>query len=430
MGKMMLPSCPDIEKGVISTFMMSNKKWIAYAYMVNPEYFYSSLHKNIVSFMLSANCTDAKIIVEKFPKNKGEILEIQTEHFSGTNVVAELEVLRDRYERRKIITSSSEATESAYSNYDKSSSEIVEKAIAGISSTISYSSKPESMSEILPRYFSNLSSPDGGGKIKTGLTDVDKMISGFAPGEMIILAARPSMGKTLLALQIARECSIKNSIPVLIFSIETSKDIICGRIITSEAGVSMDSVEAKNKQSLVAIGQHATAVSDAPIFIDDTAAISVSQIENKSESYVKNEGVKLIIIDHVGLVKNHTKANNRHEYLSEISKSIKALGKRLNVPTLTLCQLSREVEKRKPPIPILSDLRESGSFEEDADKVILLYREEYYNRKTDKKNICATIIAKNKNGRTGYREVTADMSTMNFKNKAEPESSEAWQNEY
>jgi replicative DNA helicase len=152
-----------------------------------------------------------------------------------------------------------------------------------------------------------------------------------------------------------------------------------------------------------------------PIYIDGTPAITIGHFESVCENYIKNHGVNFILLDHIGLMKNKN-GRSRHEELSELSKGIKATLARFNVPGIILCQLSRKVEERKPPVPMLSDLRESGSLEEDADKVLFIYRDEYYNRNSEKKGIAEIIIAKNKNGRTGYCEVYFDKQTMNFKN--------------
>jgi replicative DNA helicase len=269
----------------------------------------------------------------------------------------------------------------------------------------------------------NLQKEITGNGMKTGLIDIDNITGIFQPAEYIILAGRPSMGKTAFCLCTARHLA-ENNYPVLIFSIETTKEVMCGRIVFGATECSYDKILRGNQ---LEISRHTAStelwkMSEAPIYIDDTPGATIGHIEAIAENYVKNHGVKIIMIDHVGLIKG-SQERSRHEELSNISKGIKTTLKKLNVPGIILCQLSRKVEERHPPIPMLSDLRESGSLEDDADKVIFIYREEYYKRYTKeeiengktKKGIAEIILAKNKNGRTGYNEVAFDLETMNFR---------------
>jgi replicative DNA helicase len=411
-----LPSCPEIERSIIASFLSSRSLWVKFGVDIFPNYFYSTANQKIFAFMQESNCNDLRVIAEKYPDLKEEICGIKSEYSPGTSIYPQIEILRDRFERRNLIETSQRAQEAAFSDFDTPAQDITNSAIAGLSNAIVSNSKPEHIQEIIPRVIADMQNTiNGGYGMKTGLADLDELMGGFLDSEMVILAGRPSMGKTTLALQIARYNAIFKDIPSLIFSIETSKNVMAGRILSSEANSCYDNALRGNKAELTKIGAAVDRVKAAGIYIDDTAAIPISQIESKTENYVKNHGIKLVIIDHVGLIKNNIHGRSRHEELSIISKAIKAIGKRFNIPTITLCQLSREVERRKPPIPMLSDLRESGSFEEDADKVLFLYREEYYNRKSDKKGIAEIIVAKNKNGKTGHREVVADLNTMNFR---------------
>ncbi len=426
-----LPSCPEIEKSILAEFMASKTAWSKYGYLVMPEFFYTTLHRKMFEFMMETNITDMRLIAEKFPEQTCDVVSICESYFTASQLEPQIALLKDRYERRKVIEAAYKAMESAR-DFDVPAAEVVETALLGMASTVAYDSRPEHVRDITPRLLEDLSRGDGGAGLKSGLVDFDEVTGGLCPGEMVILAARPSMGKTTMALQIARHNSIEKKIPILIFSIETSKEVMAGRMLSSEANTSLDQAMRGNKEPIRRMYEHAGQLVDSEIYIDDTAAITMPQLESKTDSYVKNHGVKLVIVDHVGLVKAiGTKGRSRHEDLSEISKALKAVGKRHNIPMLLICQLSREVEKRKPPIPILSDLRESGSWEEDADKVVFLYREEYYNRKTDRKGICDVIIAKNKNGRTGHREVLAELNTMNFRNLVKDEqTARGWQDEY
>lgn len=423
------PSCPDIEKSLLATFFQSRVLWMKHSGLILPEYFYHSDHKKIFEFMASSNITDSRIVLEKHPDTKASIVGILNDYSPQTNVESQIEVLKDRFERRRLIETSYKALQSSFGDFDTPISSIVESSILGLSSSFISNSKVEHIRDILPRVQRELNVELSGDIwLKTGVSDVDAMIGGFLTGEMIIIAGRPSMGKTSFALQIARHIAIEKCIPVLIFSLETTKSVISGRIISSESKACYDYALRGYKDALAKIDKEIPRVSLSDIYIDDTSAITISQIEQKSENYVKNNDVRMIFIDHIGLIKG-IGGRSRHEELSVISKSIKALGKKLNVVIVPLCQLSREVDKRSPPIPMLSDLRESGSLEEDADKVLFLYREEYYNRKSPKKGVCEIIAAKNKNGKTGHKDIFCDLSTFNFYNlsKEEEEPTGSWQ---
>lgn len=423
------PACPDIEKSILATFFQSKTQWSKYSGLILPEYFYVSDHKKIFEFMITSNITDSRIVLEKHPDTQTAILEILGGYSPQTNVESQIEILKDRFERRRIIQTSHNALQGAFCDYDTPISSLVESSILGLSASFVSSSKVEHIRDILPRVLIELNASLETGDVwyKTGISDIDDLIGGFLLGEMIIMAGRPSMGKTSFALQVVRHIAINKKIPVLFFSLETTKSGISGRIISSESHACYDYALRGYKEALTKINNEAPRVSLSDIYIDDTCAITMSQIEMKSENYVKNNNVKMIFIDHIGLIKG-VGGRSRHEELSVISKSIKALGKKLNVVIIPLCQLSREVDKRSPPIPMLSDLRESGSLEEDADKVLFLYREEYYNRKSTKKGVCEIIAAKNKNGKTGHKDIYCDLSTFNFCNLAkEEEQTACWQ---
>ena len=412
------PQCVAIEMSILASFFGSDKSFLKYSIMIKPEYFYITMHRRIFETMLKLNTTDITIIIEALPEYEAHKIAGIFENIGG-NVYLENEiaVLKDRYERREIINASSEAIENAYTDFESNPLEIIQNTTAKITGCTDHYNPPENISLILPKVFDKIAAAQQGNNgLKTGISDIDKIIGGFVEDEFIIIAGRPGMGKTAFCLQVARYNALINKIPVLIFSIETGKTTLSARILFSEARVSYEAVMNNYLPQEAMPGIHVTAdaVSESEIYIDDTAGISINHIEAVTESYVKNHGIKLVIIDHIGLVHNPNHGRSRHEELSEISKRIKACGKRNKVPVIAVCQLSRSVESRKPPIPMLSDLRESGSLEEDTDKVMFLYRDEYYNRQSDKRNIAEIILSKNKNGRTGHKEVRIDLPTMTF----------------
>jgi len=407
------PQCVGIEKGILAAFFTDQKLFSGNAIKIKPEYFYLTWHRQVFEKMLDLNVTDFRIICESIPGKEVELAEILEAYAGNINMEFEIAILRDRYERRSIIAASTEAIEKSFTDYDTPPLEILQNTIAKISGCQDYFNPPESVAEILPRVFDKIKkSQQGSGGLKTGISDLDAKLGGFENDEYIIIAGRPSMGKTALALQIARYNAITCHIPVLIFSIETGKTTLTARMLFSWAKISYD----EGMSGLIDDISGCYPLQESNIYIDDTAAITINHLEAVSDTYIKNNHIGLVIIDHIGLI-NIERGRSRNEELSEISRRIKACYKKNKVPVIAVCQLSRDVEHRKPPIPMLSDLRDSGSLEQDADKVIFIYRDEYYTRTaSDKKGVAEIILAKNKNGKTGLIEIHCDLKTMSFDN--------------
>ena len=239
--------------------------------------------------------------------------------------------------------------------------------------------------------------------LPTGYPDFDRMTAGLQPSDLIILAARPSMGKTTFALNLGSYAAVELKIPAIIFSLEMSKEQLALKLLCSEAGVDNQRIRTGTLRDddwpklSHALGR----LSDAMLFIDDTPGISALEIRAKTRRIKAEYGLGLIIIDYLQLMQSRSRSENRQQEVSEISRSLKALARELDVPLIALSQLSRAVEQRADKKPGLADLRESGSLEQDADIVGFLYREDYYNPETDRKNITELIIAKQRNGPVG-----------------------------
>lgn len=256
--------------------------------------------------------------------------------------------------------------------------------------------------------------------VPTGFTDLDKMLGGLQRSDLIILAARPSMGKTGLALDIARNVAVHAKIPTAIVSLEMSKDQLGDRLLCAEAGVDlwkMRTGKLNNDEDFANIGRAMGELAEAPLFIDDSASASVMEIRTKARRLQLEHGVGLIVIDYLQLMEGRGRnSDNRVQEIAEISRGLKSIARELNIPILALSQLSRAVELSSPPVPKLSHLRESGSIEQDADVVMFIYREEYYKRDTERKHIADVIIAKHRNGPTGQIEMYFDIEKASFKN--------------
>lgn len=245
--------------------------------------------------------------------------------------------------------------------------------------------------------------------VPSGFKDLDRMTAGFQPSDLIIVAGRPSMGKTAFCLNIAQYAAIENKVPVAIFSLEMSKEQLVIRMLCSEALVEGSRLRTGflNESDWPKLTIAAGNLSEAPIFIDDTAALSVLELRAKARRLKSDHGLGLVLVDYLQLMKGRTKAESRQQEISEISRSLKALAKELNVPVIAVSQLSRKTEERTGNRPQLSDLRESGAIEQDADLILFIYRDEVYNRSEDNPNRgkAEIIIGKQRNGPIGKVEL-------------------------
>jgi replicative DNA helicase len=258
--------------------------------------------------------------------------------------------------------------------------------------------------------------------IPTGYRALDEKTSGFQPGDLVVIAGRPSMGKTALALNIARNASLETGKPTAIFSLEMSREQLSLRMLSAEARVDSSWMRGGflSQTDLSRISRAAGALYDIPIYIDDSPGISPIEIRAKVRRMKMEKGLGLIIIDYLQLMKGRAAAERRDLEISEISRSLKALAKEINVPVVALSQLNRKVEERTNKRPVLSDLRESGAIEQDADVILFIYRDEVYNKAEDNPNegIAELILAKQRNGPTGTVKLAFLKQYTRFENLA------------
>ncbi|MBN2908148.1 replicative DNA helicase [Polycladomyces sp. WAk] len=242
--------------------------------------------------------------------------------------------------------------------------------------------------------------------IPTGFTDLDRMTSGLQPSDLIIIAARPSMGKTAFALNLAQNVAIRSKLPVAIFNLEMSAPQLVMRMLAAEGNIDAQAFRTGNltEEDWEKLTMAISTLSEAPIFIDDTPGVTVFDIRSKLRRLQAEHGLGLVLIDYLQLISGRG-GESRQQEISEISRSLKLMARELNVPVIALSQLSRAVEQRQDKRPMLSDLRESGSIEQDADVVAFLYRDDYYNEDSEKKNILEVIIGKQRNGPVGKVEL-------------------------
>lgn len=256
--------------------------------------------------------------------------------------------------------------------------------------------------------------------IPTGFKDMDDMLAGLQRSDLFILAARPAMGKTALMLNFAHNVAVQAKEPVLIFSLEMSKEQLVDRLLSMESGVDAWALRTGNltDSDFEKLAQAMGTLSEAPIYIDDTPGITVSDMRTKARREAHKNQLGLILIDYLQLMSGGSKfggSDNRVQEISEISRGLKGVARELNVPLMAASQLSRSVENRSPQIPQLSDLRESGSIEQDADVVAFIYREDYYNPETDRKGITDLLIKKHRHGPVGGVELYFDKEKQRFR---------------
>lgn len=334
------------------------------------------------------------------------------------------DIVAEKAMRRKLIKASEDITRLSYDDNAASVQEILEKAEARLFGVSQRTLKQDliSIEQILAEGFDRLDElhKNKGALrgIRTGWKDLDKKTSGLQRSDLIVLAARPAMGKTTLVGNLVQNVANFEKQAVLFFSLEMSKDQLVDRMLAAESGVDAWRIRTGdlNDEDFEKLGHAMGSLSEAPIFIDDTPGISVLEMRTKARREANKHPLGLIVVDYLQLMSGTGKSNdfNRVQEISEISRGLKLIARELNVPVVALSQLSRTVEQRPDKQPQLSDLRESGSIEQDADIVMFIYREDYYNPETDRQHITDLIIAKHRNGPTGRIELYFSPEKLKF----------------
>ncbi|MBP7837669.1 replicative DNA helicase [Candidatus Saccharibacteria bacterium] len=324
------------------------------------------------------------------------------------------DIVAEKSMRRKLIKASEDIVKLSFHQNEGTVAEILEEAEKRIFAVSQRTTKQDlvSIEQILAEGFDRLDElHKNKGKlrgIKTGWKDLDNKTAGLQRSDLFILAARPAMGKTTFVLNLAQNVAVQEKQAVLFFSLEMSKDQLVDRMLSAQSGVDAWNIRTGNlsDDDFERLGASMGELSEAPIYIDDTPGITVMEMRTKARREAQKHPLGLIIIDYLQLMSGSRAGGefNRVQEVSEISRGLKLIAREMNVPVIALSQLSRSVESRSPQIPQLSDLRESGSIEQDADLVAFLYREDYYNPETDRQHIADLIIAKHRNGPTGRIE--------------------------
>lgn len=430
------PHSLEAEQSVLGAMIIDKEAIYTAVEWLRPEDFYKEANKEIFEAILSLfnrnEPVDIITLSEELKKrgtleNVGGVSYL-TDLSGGvattSNVKYYCEIVKEKSTLRRLIKTCDEIITKSYENSQDVNS-IIEEAEKGIFD-ITQGRNKESfypINKVLLDSFSKIEELAANQGELTGLTtgfiDIDNKLSGLQKSDLILLAARPSMGKTALGINIATNAAIKAGASVAIFSLEMSKEQLVNRMLSSVAHVDLQKIISGrlNEDEWLRIIDAMAPLSKAKVFIDDTPGISLMEMKAKCRKLKMEKGLDLVLIDYLQLMQLDSKYENRQQEISAISRGLKGLAKEMDCPVLALSQLSRAPELRADHRPILSDLRESGAIEQDADVVMFLYRDEYYHEDTDKKNIGEVIIAKHRNGPTGTVELVWKKEFTKFLNK-------------
>ena len=415
----MPPQNIEAEKAVLGAMLIKKDAIIEVQEILRPEDFYREAHK--VAYEAMLKLTDNEEAVDIVTLTEELRKEEQLERVGGVRFVTDIantvptaanisyhaKIVKEKAELRRLIDAATAIAAAAYEDTDEVANimDDAEKRILAVAAGQSTDGF-EPMKTILLRTFDRINDLyDSKGNItgiSTGFKDLDNLTSGLQPSDLVLVAARPSMGKTAFTLNMASYIGLHNLGTVAFFSLEMSKEQLMQRMLCSEGGIDAQRLRTGQleDEEWTRLVETANRLNNAPIFIDETAGITVMEMRSKARRLKAEHGLSVIFIDYLQLMQGRPSKNsdNRQQEISEISRSLKALARELNVPVIALSQLSRSVESRQVKRPMLSDLRESGSLEQDADIVMFLYREDYYDKDTEAKNITEVIIAKHRNG--------------------------------
>ncbi len=416
------PHNNDAEKSVIGAMLMDRDVISDVADLLSREDFYNAqygiLFENMVELYNEGRPVDLVTLSDRLKmKDVPEdicspsfIAEIMAEVVTSANAKNHAQIVQDKAVLRRLITLSEGITNDCFSDSDKVENilEDAEGKIFRLVQNRNGSSDFTPVSQIVVNVIGEIEeAARNKGKVtglSTGFTDLDNMLTGLHGGELLLVAARPAMGKTAFVLNIAHDLAVVHKKPCAIFSLEMSKEQLISRMIAIDAMVDSKSMKLGNMpdEDWDKVIESVDDIARAPLFIDDNSAITVSELRSKCRKLKQTQNIELIIIDYLQLMSSNRPVESRQQFISDVSRALKNIARELNIPVIALSQLSRAVDGRTDHKPVLSDLRESGAIEQDADVVMFIYRDEYYNPETTTKPQTAEIIiAKQRNGETG-----------------------------
>lgn len=432
------PHSIEAEQSMLGGLMLDKAAWDKVADIVVAEDLYRNDHRLIFQAIArlaeGGNPCDAVTVSEDLDKH-GQLDAAGGLEYLGTlanetpgsaNVIAYGKIIRERSILRSLISAGNEIAGSCFAADGRGATELVDEAERRVFDIAERGARGRKgflpLKEILPRAVDRIDVlHQSGGDItgiSTGYKEFDKLTAGLQKGDLIIIAGRPSMGKTTLAVNIAENAAIGSKVPTAIFSMEMPAEQLAFRMISSLGRVDQSHLRTGRfpDEDWSRINTAVQLMADAPIFIDDTAALSPTEIRARARRLKREHGLGLVVLDYLQLMHVPGSKENRATEISEISRSLKALAKELEVPVIALSQLNRSVEQRQDKKPVMSDLRESGAIEQDADLIIFIYRDEVYNPETPRKGIADINVAKQRNGPVGDFPLTFIGKYTKFEN--------------
>lgn len=419
--KRILPHSVEAERAVVGSMLMDTDAIITAGEMITGDDFYQKQYGILFDTIVEMNNRNVPVdlvTLQEALKTKDLPEELSSVEFLGelldsvptsVNVRHYAQVVADKSALRRMIRANEEIANMCYLDKEpvETIMETTEKRIFDLlqkKSTDDFVPIQEVVLSVINKIEMAAKHKGTVTGISTGFYDLDYKTSGLQPSDLILVAARPSMGKTAFVLNLAQYICVRNKVPTAIFSLEMSKDQLINRVLSMESKVDSQAMRTGNlnQADWEKLIESAGIISEAPLIIDDTPGISIGELRSKCRKYKLENDLQLVIIDYLQLMTGGGRGSeSRQQEISDISRSLKALARELNAPVIALSQLSRACETRPDHRPMLSDLRESGAIEQDADVVMFIYRDDYYNKDTDNPNVAEVIIAKQRNGPIG-----------------------------
>ncbi|VVC76572.1 Replicative DNA helicase [Aquicella siphonis] len=422
------PHSIEAEQSVLGGLMLDNRAWDQVVERLREEDFYRNEHRLIFRVMSRLQeqgkpidvltVSDALREMHELEQVGGEVylFELANNTPSAANISAYADIVRERSVLRQMIAAAGDIADSAFNSQGRSIVELLDAAeqrVFSISEQGSRGDGPVNVKDFLAKTMDKIDTLFHAGTsitgVPTGYHDLDEMTSGLQPSDLVIIAGRPSMGKTMLGMNIAEHVAIKSRFPVLIFSMEMPGEAIVMRLLSSLCRIDQLRIRTGKlaDEDWPRISATVSMLSDTPLFIDDTPGLSPAEMRARARRLAKEHGqLGMILVDYLQLMQVPGYSENRTAEISEISRSLKGLAKELKVPVVALSQLNRGLEQRSDKRPVMSDLRESGAIEQDADVIAFIYRDEVYNENSPDKGTAEIIIAKQRNGPIGKVRLT------------------------
>ncbi|MBU6476512.1 MAG: replicative DNA helicase [Xanthomonadaceae bacterium] len=414
------PHSIEAEQSVLGGLMLVGEAWDQVADRITEEDFYRREHRLIFraigELAMGGKPCDAVTLGEWFERH-GEtaniggvayLAELANNTPSAANIAAYADIVRDKAVLRKLIEAGTQIAGDGFNPEGRNTPEILEAAeqrvfkiaeagARGRKQVIPVRQSVKEAVELLAQRYANRGQLNG---LTTGFKDLDDLTSGLQRQDLVIVAGRPSMGKTAFALNIAEAVAMRAKQPVLVFSMEMSASQLAFRLISSMGRINQKDLRSGElaEEEWPRVSQAASLLSESKIFIDDTPALSPGELRSRARRMMREHGLGLVILDYLQLMQVPGNKENRATEISEISRNLKAMAKELDVPVIALSQLNRALEQRNDKRPVMSDLRESGAIEQDADLILFIYRDEVYNKESNHKGIAEIIIGKQRNG--------------------------------